>query len=180
VKQVLLTLIAGMISTNVRKASSRRDDPIFRQSFDVVRFQSTPSTDTTVGRVVFTLSLPLAQGTLLGLFCDGLEQQIQYRTYFYKSSRMIREVLSCAATARPLGSQDTPLTAVVRVVRVIRESFRFQIRRSGRAPTCSTPAWRSTAVCWTTSWGSTPSCPSSSVRTRHHHRPRSLDARHRR
>ncbi|ELR12202.1 ATPase, AAA domain containing protein [Acanthamoeba castellanii str. Neff] len=64
-KQVLLTLIAGMISTNVRKASSRRDDPIFRQSFDV--------------------------GTLLGLFCDGLEQQIQYRTYFYKSSRMIRE-----------------------------------------------------------------------------------------
>jgi hypothetical protein len=42
---------------------------------------------------VFTLS-PLAQGTLLGLFCDGLEQQIQYRTYFYKSSRMIREVLS--------------------------------------------------------------------------------------
>lgn len=102
-KQVLLTLIAGMISTNVRKASSRRDDPIFRQSFDVVRFLSTPSIDPTAGRVVFTLSLPLAQGTLLGLFCDGLEQQIQYRTYFYKSSRMIREVLSISLVLQPRG-----------------------------------------------------------------------------
>jgi hypothetical protein len=51
-KQVLLTLIAGMISTNVRKASSRRDDPIFRQSFDVVRLSlSTPCLDTTLSSV---------------------------------------------------------------------------------------------------------------------------------
>jgi hypothetical protein len=42
-KQVLLTLIAGMISADVRKASTRRDDPLIRQSFDVVRTKLDPA-----------------------------------------------------------------------------------------------------------------------------------------
>ena len=28
-------------------------------------------------------------GALIGLFCDGLEQQIRSRVYFYKNSRLV-------------------------------------------------------------------------------------------
>ena len=32
-------------------------------------------------------------GSLIGLLCDGLEEQIQSRTYFYKNSKLVGDRL---------------------------------------------------------------------------------------
>jgi hypothetical protein len=65
-KNVLLLLIAGMISPSLRK-SMNKNDGVFKNSLDV--------------------------GSLLNLFCDSLEEQIRCRTYFYKNSKLVKENL---------------------------------------------------------------------------------------
>eukprot|EP00026_Physarum_polycephalum_P000306 Phypoly_transcript_00306.p1 GENE.Phypoly_transcript_00306~~Phypoly_transcript_00306.p1 ORF type:complete len:1112 (+),score=182.86 Phypoly_transcript_00306:1977-5312(+) len=64
-KDILVTLIGGMISQKVRKAGNLGSSSIFPKSFDV--------------------------GTLLSLHTDSLEQHIRSRTYFYKNSKLVQE-----------------------------------------------------------------------------------------
>ena len=61
-KNVLLTLTGCMVSQNLRDSNQR--DSVFRHNLSI--------------------------GMLVGLFCEGLEEQIRTRVYFYKNSRLVR------------------------------------------------------------------------------------------
>lgn len=62
-KSVLLTLTGSMVSRNLRDTTGRHSDAILGHRLNV--------------------------GVLIGLFCDGLEQQIHSRVYFYKNSKLV-------------------------------------------------------------------------------------------
>ena len=61
-KNILLTLTGCMVSQNLRDSNQR--DSAFRHNLSI--------------------------GMLVGLFCEGLEEQIRTRVYFYKNSRLVR------------------------------------------------------------------------------------------
>ena len=63
-KSVLLMLTGSMVSRNLRDSTGSHGDAIFGHHLSI--------------------------GSLIGLFCGGLEEQIRSRVYFYKNSRLVR------------------------------------------------------------------------------------------
>ena len=62
-KSVLLTLTGSMVSRNLRDTTGSHSSAILDREMNI--------------------------GALIGLFCEGLEQQIQSRVYFYKNSKLV-------------------------------------------------------------------------------------------
>ena len=62
-KNVLLTLTGSMVSRNLRDSTDSYSDAILGRRINI--------------------------GALIGLFCDGLEEQIHSRVYFYKNSKLV-------------------------------------------------------------------------------------------
>ena len=40
-------------------------------------------------------------GSLIGLFCEGLQEQIQSRVYFYKNSKLVHTLVIASLVLRP-------------------------------------------------------------------------------
>ena len=55
-------------------------------------------------------------GEVLRIFCEGLEEQIQHRKYFYKSSSLVHEGMIVVHNS---GLTGDPTSATVSVVNVL-------------------------------------------------------------